>query len=336
MKTKKNCREMKLIILLAITAAMIYGCTVSTTKSATKGGCTMKKKLDIRVMGARRYFLLHLPQGYNPDRKIPLVIVLHGAFSTPVQMEKQTGFSTLSDKFDFLVAYPSGAYGLFGYLKHWNAGHCCGKAAKDNLDDVGFLLAVMDDIQAQFPFDTSRVYMVGFSNGGMLTYRFAAEYPDRLAAAAVLGAAIGGQADAETPLWMPPKPAFPLPLIVFHAKDDQNVPYDGGISPRKRGERTYTPVAQAIDFWVKNNHCPDEPRTETLCRDQVTKTKCADPVHDNDIELYTMDKWGHRWPGRYFTSRLSQEDPLKDFAFEQIIWSFFQNRHRQTNSLLSR
>ncbi len=327
---------MKSAIISVIVATMLSACTSSTVNRAETGACTVKNKLDIRVMGTRRYYLLHLPQGYSPEKEMPLVIVLHGAFSTPRQMEQETCFSTLSDHHDFLVAYPSGAYGLFGFLKHWNAGHCCGKAAKENLDDVGFLLRVIEDIQKKFPVDRARIYMVGFSNGGMLTYLFAAKHPDRLAAAAVLSAAIGGKADAKTPVWIPPRPPLPLPLIVFHAKDDMNVPYHGGISPKKGGQREYLSVEKAIDFWIKNNHCRISPQTAQLRHGRITKQAWTDPVHGNDIELYTIEKWGHRWPGLYFTSHLDEDNPLKDFSFEEVIWSFFQSRPREAAGQPSR
>jgi polyhydroxybutyrate depolymerase len=279
-------------------------------------------------MGSRRYYLLHIPKGYNPEKKYPLVIVIHGAFSNPGQIEKQSGFSAIADREGFLVAYPSGAFGLFGFLKHWNAGHCCGKAAKDNIDDVGFLLKVMDDIQSDHAVDSDRVYMVGFSNGGMLTYRFAAEHTNRLAAAAPLAASLGGKASAEMPLWKTPKPKSPLPLIVFHAMDDLHVPYDGGISPKKKGEREYISVSDSIDFWVKNNNCDPETRVNALHNGRITKKEWKDHSNENNIVLYTIDKWGHRWPGKYFSDNLDENDPLRGFSAAEIIWDFFKNRKR--------
>ena len=89
-------------------------------------------------------------------------------------MEKFSGFSALADREKFLVLYPDGM-GLFGYLQHWNAGHCCGKAAKDKVDDVGFIAAAIEDVCDHLRVDRSRIYMLGFSNGGMMAYRFAAE-----------------------------------------------------------------------------------------------------------------------------------------------------------------
>jgi len=54
-------------------------------------------------------------------------------------MEEQTGLSESVNRDNFIVVCLNGAYGIFWFLQHWNVGHCCGKAASDNLDDIGFI-----------------------------------------------------------------------------------------------------------------------------------------------------------------------------------------------------
>ena len=66
----------------------------------------------------------------------------------------------------FMLVTPSGILGS------WNAGSCCGFAA-NNHDDVGYLDALVDDISQRPDVDPERIYMAGFSNGGMMTYRYA-------------------------------------------------------------------------------------------------------------------------------------------------------------------
>jgi len=163
------------LVLILLIPMFFWNCIATSPKIGTPKAGTYQKKLEMKVMGARRSYLLHIPVNFNPKKKVPLILVIHGAFSTPKQMEEQSDFSDLADRENILVAYPAGAYGLFGLFQHWNAGHCCGKAASDSTDDVGFLVNVINDITNRFNVDTTRIYMVGFSNGGMLTYRFAAE-----------------------------------------------------------------------------------------------------------------------------------------------------------------
>ena len=325
----KNMTGHKYFILLSLFLFFfLLSCTVTDAGEERFVSHTYKKKLGVRVMAARRYYLLHIPPSYDPQKKTPLVIVLHGAFSTPKQMEKETGFSKLSDREGFIVAYPSGAYGLFGFLKHWNAGHCCGKAAKENIDDVGFLLNVMNHIKNEYAVDSSRVYMTGFSNGGMLTYLFAAEHTDKLAAAACLGASLGGRASKEMPVWKTPKPESPLPMIIFHARDDLNVPYKGGVSPKKGGEREYVSAAESVDFWVQNNGCDNNSVVKDLYNGRIVLKEWLDHEKGNDVIFYTIENWGHIWPGKYFSDRLENDDPLKGFDAAEILWAFFKGKRK--------
>ena len=276
-------------------------------------------------MGAKRNYWLHIPKNYNAQKQTALVVVIHGAFSTALKMERESGFSEVADREGFLVAYPSGAYGLFGLFQHWNAGHCCGKAARDRIDDVGFLDAVIDDISLRFHVDSRRIYMVGFSNGGMLTYRFSAERTHRLAAAAILAASLGGRSSSESPWWKTPQPSKPLPMIIFHGLDDEVVPYKGGMSPRKRGEREYLPVSESVNFWIENNNCSREAIEDQLYGGRVTRKSWADSQGENEVILYSIDNWGHQWPSPYFTEKLNKNDALSNFNAAELIWDFFQS-----------
>jgi len=126
----------KLICILLTLS--IANCMAALPKEGPAVSKTYKNKVDMRVRGSRRSYLIHVPPAHNSQQPLPLVVVIHGAFETAKDMEKRTGFSDLADQEGFVAVYPNG-FGLFGLLQHWNAGHCCGKAAADDIDDVGFL-----------------------------------------------------------------------------------------------------------------------------------------------------------------------------------------------------
>jgi polyhydroxybutyrate depolymerase len=315
------------ITMLFMIVCLFISCSGLTPIQDTLKPGTHEIKLDIRLMGARRNYLLHIPQNYRKGDSPALVIALHGAFSTAREFEERTGFSRLADREGFIVAYPNGGFGLFGFFQHWNAGHCCGKAAEDNVDDVGFLMAVINDVEDRLQIDTGRIYMTGFSNGGMLTYRFAAEKTDILAAAAPLDASAGGRAEKDDPLWVIPQPVENLPMIVFHGADDLNVPFAGGISPEKGGEREYLSVEESLAIWVRANSCNPDTKSETLYGGRVHKTTWNENQY-NEISLYIIDDWGHKWPGKYITDQLNSDDSLKGFDAAEIIWEFFK-KHRK-------
>ena len=98
-----------------------------------------KVLIDQRVSGVRRSYYVHVPAGHDGKTPLPVVVALHGAFSTARNFEEESGFSLLADRESFIVVYPQGI-GLGNLFRHWNSGHCCGKAKKQNIDDVGFVL----------------------------------------------------------------------------------------------------------------------------------------------------------------------------------------------------
>jgi polyhydroxybutyrate depolymerase len=312
------------ILSLFALSCLVWQCTPSLQWQGSSDSVTYQRKLDMRVMGVKRNYRLHVPANYNPQKQTALVVVIHGAFSTARKMEMESGFSEVADQEGFLVAYPSGAYGIFGLFQHWNAGHCCGKAASDGIDDVAFLDAVIDDISLRFRIDTRRIYMVGFSNGGMLTYLYSAERTHRLAAAAVLAASLAGRSSSESSWWQTPQPSEPLPMIIFHGLDDTVVPYKGGVSPRKGGQREYASVPDSVQFWVENNNCRKDSIEDKLYEGRITRKSWADIQGENRVVLYSIDNWGHEWPGPFFTGDLDKNDTFRNFNAADLIWDFFQ------------
>jgi polyhydroxybutyrate depolymerase len=315
-------------IIFIVLSLLFSGCTASLPKDHPAGPKTYKNSLDIRIMGARRTYLVHIPSDYNPQKSLPLVVVIHGAFDTAQGMEKFSGFSDLADREGFIVIYPNGM-GIFGYFQHWNAGHCCGKAADDNWDDVGFVAAAIEDVRARLKIDSDRIYMVGFSNGGMFTYRFTAERGDLLAAAAPMAASIGGKPSEEAPEWRIPDPIQPLSMIIFHGLADDDIPYEGGISRHRGGTRTYWPVEESVKFWVTHNGCKPKAASSYLNKGRVHIQSWAVCRNDTEVVLYLIENWGHVWPGPFFTADLAEDDPLKNFDAAETIWEFFKSHRRK-------
>jgi polyhydroxybutyrate depolymerase len=271
--------------------------------------------------GKSRNYLLHVPVRWQSRPSLPLVVALHGAFSTARKFARESGWNALAESEGFLVAYPEG-FGLFGLLQHWNAGHCCGKAAADNFDDVGFIDAVIEDICEALPVDRQRIYITGFSNGGMLAHRYAAERSVHIAAAAAVGAAVGGHASADLPIWKPPKPTATVPMLIIHGRDDRNVPYDGGGAAKGHSERVYLSVQDAVHFWADHNGCSLRSH-QVLQQGVVTVERWRGEAPGAEVMLYSIEGWGHHWPGPYFINRLSNGDQWHGFDATRQIWQFF-------------
>jgi polyhydroxybutyrate depolymerase len=190
------------------------GCTGSLPSSIHKGPNTYHQRMDLFTGGFRPHYRVYIPSGYDGLTRLPLVVVIYGAFDTAKGMEKFSGFSHLANRENFVALYPEGI-GIFGYLQHWNAEHCCEKAADDQIDDVGYLAKAINDVCSQLSIDRNRIYMVGFSNGGMMAYRFVAEHTEMLAPAAPITASIGGRPKADAP-------EKQLPILIMHGLDDDS------------------------------------------------------------------------------------------------------------------
>ena len=285
-----------------------------------------REKLDLRAGGFRRAFNIHVPAAYDGGR-LPLVVVIHGAFDSAAGMEKASGFSRLADREGFFVLYPEGM-NLFGFLAHWNAGHCCGKAADDGVDDVGFLSAAIERATARLPVDRSRIYMVGFSNGGMLTYRFAAEKGNLLAAAAPLAAAAGGSPSDDRPQWRISEPVAPLPILSIHGAKDDFVPFSGGRSQARGGERRYLSVPDSLQIFIDRNGCRKRTDQPGLFGGRVQRTAWRNGSGTEMVVLYRIEGWGHVWPGPEFTATMPDGKGLEDFDAAEVVWDFFK-KHRK-------
>ena len=309
-------------------AVAVSGCATTGEYSPTMAGTTITRKTKISYNGVARSYRLHIPSGYQPQNAVPLVIVVHGAFSTAKQIEEQTGFSALADRVGFAVSYPNGI-GIFGLLQHWNAGHCCGKAAADDIDDIGFIDETIVDASEYINIDPSRIYMVGFSNGGMLTHRYGVERAAKLAAIAPVSGPLGSRVTTDQPEWQVPPPQVPLPVIILHGTGDENVPFNGGASDDDPDGRQYVSAQESADFWVEQNRCDPLP-VKMKKREGALKITswigCSDGAA---VDLYALQDWYHQWPGPYFTNELEPQNRLRGFNAAEVIWRFFENYKRQ-------
>ena len=280
---------------------------------------THKVLVAQRVSGVRRSYYVHVPPVTDGSAALPVVIALHGAFSTARKFERESGLSALADREGFLVVYPQGI-GLGDFFRHWNSGHCCGKARKLNLDDVGFALAAVDDVARRNPVDRTRLYVTGFSNGGMLAYRIAAEHPDVVAAVAVVSGTIGGTPAAHEPEWSVVRPKQPVAVLAIHGRADASIPYDGGRGAQSHGTSSAISVARSISWWVDADGCKVEPQVESMAQGHVERQAWSGCLNDTEVVLYSLDSWGHDWP---------KDNLLGGFDAAETIFGFFQ-RHTRT------
>ncbi|MEL0028047.1 MAG: alpha/beta fold hydrolase, partial [Perlucidibaca sp.] len=223
----------------------------------------------------------------------------------------------------FMVAYPEGS-GRFGRLLTWNAGSCCGYAQQHGVDDVAFLVALMDRLTSRHDIDPQRIFVVGMSNGGMMAYRLAAEHPERVAAVASVAGTLA----------IPPASVrAPVPVLHFHGSADENVPYEGGIGRHSLAGVTHASVETTLAAWIRADGANSRPQITALPDraddgTQVTRYRYASPADPGAVTLYRIAGGGHTWPGRAGHERLLGASS-RDISANDILWDYFRAHVRQ-------
>lgn len=268
---------------------------------------------SVTVGKLKRGYTLVVPSKSSPAPR-SLVVVLHGGGGSGENIARVTGFSKLAEKENFLVAYPEGT----GRVPTWNAGKCCGYAQRMQVDDTGFIEAMIKDIKAKQPVDSQRIYATGMSNGGMMAYRLACDMGSVFAAVAPVAGAMNTFTCA---------PKGRPSLAIFHALDDKHVLFNGGM-PETGLRETLSlkpnpdaSVKDAMDFWLKQDYCRKFPGNEDKGDYTVVTYFCAEDRH---VTLYMLDTGGHSWPGGQ-KGRPDADEPIKSLSATEEIWTFFKN-----------
>lgn len=275
--------------------------------------------------GLKRRYLVHVPRQADPQKPFPLVLAFHGGGGHAEFMadEARYGLIGKADKEGFVVVFPNGYSRLpRGRFATWNAGACCGAARDENIDDVGFVRAMVAAVGEQVPIDPARIFATGMSNGGMMSHRLACEASDLFRAVAAV---------AGTDATMNCSPSRPVSVLHIHARDDTHVLFNGGA-----GKDAFRDASKITDFvsvpetmarWVRRNHCSSAPPTVRAWSGArcETYTGCVSNVA---LQLCVTDEGGHSWPGAQRVRR-GKEPASQALDANDVIWAFFRDAANQ-------
>ena len=190
-----------------------------------------------------------VPASYDAAEPAPLIVLLHGYGSSGPGQDAYFGVSDLAEDYGFLFIAPTGTVEAAGEQRtFWNASAACCNFQGSEVDDVAYVVGLIDAVSEEWSVDRDRVYLVGHSNGGFMSYRIAYEHPDRIAAIASLaGAAQGGQRDA---------PAAPVNILQIHGTADEVIEYGGG----EIADNRYPGARGSVAQWARWNGCDRQAR----------------------------------------------------------------------------
>jgi len=298
------------ILVIAIGLGAIHRHRTANALAPTADGFPVGSSTHAITVGSlQRSYIIYRPA--NLPASAPLVVMIHGGYGSASEAERTYGWDSQADKSHFLVAYPN-SVGVA-----WNTGGgCCGQAGTKNVDDVGFITAMVRQISQEADIDQTRIYATGISNGGILDYTLACQTN--------VFAAIGP--DSATQLGPCGQPS-PVSVIHIHGTADTRIRYAGG-----EGEGTAHINGPAIPelnaTWRGIDQC-DPPNVSVSGAVTTSIAQCA---AGRTVELITIAGAGHQWPGAPSKSILQKvlhtDPPSTALDATSTIWQFFAQHHR--------
>ena len=261
--------------------------------------------------GQARDYRLHLPPDTAGFGRLPLVLNLHGYTSFAAQQEGYSRMNEVADTAGFAVCYPN------GLNREWNVGWVFNRPT----DDVGFLLALVDTLVANYGFDADRIYACGMSNGGFMSYRLACEASGTFAA---IGSVTGGMVPGLRGRCEDTERV--VPVMQIHGTDDPTVPFRGGL--------INDPIDTTVAFWARRHGVTGNLESSDIpdrADDGFTTRRYRYLSDDGDVSLveyYVVDDGLHTWPGGAGNLR----GQTQDFSASAALWRFFEQHSLATVS----
>lgn len=304
-------------IILLIFPGFVFLQTFAQMKTETK---------YLRQKNYIRSFEIYVPDNFSPEHRYPVLLVLHGGGGTAKGLVRHTRgqFNRLARQNNFVVVYPQ------GLKKGWNDGRhdTINFAAEMNIDDVGFIEKILEDLDSKIQMDKTKVFTCGISNGGFMVQRLAYEIPEKIKGIAVIAANLSEVQAAKD------FPEKAVPVLFINGTEDPLVPYNGGhvtVFREKRGK--VLSMAKTIETWKEINGCeklaeskaiPDRNKSDG-CR--AFKTTWENPKNEfTRVVAIKIEGGGHTWPGatRNLPRRLVGNS-CRDFNACDEVWNFFNS-----------
>lgn len=279
--------------------AVMAGCSSADGENGGLGGAGGTGGQDFSpnpplVIGTdERPAEVEIPADYDATVSYPLVMMLHGRGTTGRVQSAYLGLLDIVDSKQLVLTFPNGAKNSSG-TPVWNGAVCC--AEDDSVDDVGYLSDLIAEAKQTYNIDPKRVYLVGHSNGGFMSFRMACEVPELFTALVSLaGGSYADVADCQ-----PGAP--PVSALVVHGTADDTVTYAGGIFESDDPMFAYAGAVEMAERYAERAGCdPDSPtRVDSIDmipgvegdetdRDAYT-TACSEGL---DAALWTMNDGEH-------------------------------------------
>lgn len=322
--------------------------------------------------GVEREYFVYIPSGAKEP--LPVVVGLHGYTGTATGFAYVHGLNAHAAANGYMVVYPQATHFLVAAqsdapirITAWNSydedgpdfdapPHCtaesyrypcppgCGECHRCQWEpctnDVAFIARMLDEVQATYATDPGRYYVLGVSNGAMLTTRIACDLAGRFAAAApIIGLQPTGHACA---------PNTDLPVLFLMGARDETIRYDGKAG--KDDGFIYATLAETTKIYADAMQCTSGPADWPLELAAGAGVKCtaysACREEGHEVVSCLDPTGGHVWPQQQASGSTSTCvtdaqaasmpekalcPPVSDpgpHAGMDLVWSFFTRYRR--------
>jgi|TARA_B110000438_G_C15814222_1_gene651181 polyhydroxybutyrate depolymerase len=196
---------------------------------------------------------LTIPENYNSATSTPLIILLHGYSSNGAGQDAYMGFSKIADRYGFILVAPDGTKESAGdNNRFWNASDACCDFFSLEVDDSAYVLSIINEVKSDYNIDANRVFLIGHSNGGFMSYRAAYDHSSIIAAIVSLAGA--DHADIRN------APDMPVHILQIHGTADGTIAYDGADIQGN----SYPSAEESVSRWAAYNGCSTNGVTREL------------------------------------------------------------------------
>jgi|GEM_PF-1226424 len=250
------------------------------------------KPTNKKIFGGSRPATLNVPKDYDAKKSYPLLVVLHGYGASGIIQSTYLGLNRLVDDKKILMIAPDGTQETVGQKKRfWNATDACCNFYQSKVDDVAYIKGLVEEISKSYNVDRKKVFLLGHSNGGFMSYRMACEASDVFAGIVSLAGAM-----YKNTLLCKPKNS--VSILQIHGTQDGTVKYLGG---KFGGILPYPSATESVTAWAGYNKCkgkledksPAYDLDDNLKGSETTRKAFGQCPQGIGVALWTIQAGGH-------------------------------------------
>ena len=259
-----------------------------------------------------RKFYYYIPSAWQEGERLPIMLSLHGSGSNAYSQLLESRYHEFAEEYGFILIAPeavaihsNGKLSSAGKLLYetgqsdakylrWNAVPSTDPCNGYGVDDVTYLLDLVDIFVDQGYGDTGRVYSSGLSHGAFMSLRLALEAPGRIAGVG----AVAGLLSAD---FLDTVMSEKVKIVFVEGTADPIVPIAG---MNYNGFQYAYSLKDSVKWFLEQYGMEDAQPEETALPDTdpddgttITRSVYSDTEGTPWIFQYVVEGGGHTWPG---------------------------------------